>query len=83
MSLNTPNPIWTAVCGRIWYAKRGAWLVEEKYWRCCKEVMNVAQNNLLQRLIGLVRNIQKGASHAEKESARTGDVGVPSDAEDV
>ena len=62
--------------------KRGAWLVDEQR-RGCEEVMNIAQDNLIQRLIGFVRGIQEGSSHARKESLRTGDVGIPGHAHTV
>ncbi len=55
---------------------RGAWLVDEQR-RCRKEVVNVAQDDLIQRLIGFMRSIQEGAGRAAKEPLRTGDVGVP------
>ena len=46
--------------------KRSAWLVDEQ--RCCrKQVVNIAQNNLIQRLIGFVRGIQEGARRAGEE----------------
>ena len=62
--------------------KRDAWLVDEQRRRC-KEVMNIAQNNLIQRLIGIVRGIQERASRAREESLRTGDVGIPGHAHTV